>query len=245
MAKVGADAAEYYETVGRLAEEGKTAFHVAVDGRLAAVFAVADPIKPTAIEAVRSLHALGVRVAMITGDDRRTAEAVGRQLRIDDIVAEVTPAGKLEALRGRRERGGIVAFVGDGLNDAPALAEADIGIAIGAGTDVAIEAAEVVLAAADLRSVARAIAISRATLRNIKQNLFWAFAYNVALIPVAAGVLYPATGLLRSPMLAAAAMALSSVFVVSNALRLRSFGRARGSGVRRRPGGALEAAAAE
>ena len=158
---------------------------------------------------------------MITGDAATTARAVADRLGIDHVVAEVMPAGKVDALHQLRADHGAIAFVGDGINDAPALAEADVGIAIGTGTDVAIEAADVVLMAGELDAVVRALAISKATIRNIRQNLFWAFAYNVALIPVAAGVLYPFTGTLLSPMLAAGAMALSSVFVLTNALRLR------------------------
>ncbi|MDZ4069572.1 MAG: HAD-IC family P-type ATPase, partial [Tabrizicola sp.] len=183
---------------------------------------VADPIKPTTPDAIRALHALGVKVAMITGDNARTAKAVEAKLGIDEVVAEVLPEGKVDAVR-RLKGAGRLAYVGDGINDAPALAEADVGVAVGTGTDVAIEAADVVLVSGQLTGVPTAIALSRATMRNIRQNLFWAFAYNAALIPVAAGVLYPGFGILLSPIFAAGAMALSSVFVLGNALRLRSF----------------------
>ena len=164
---------------------------------------------------------MGLRVAMITGDKQATAEAIARETGIDTVIAGVLPEGKVAALDRLRGDGGGLAFVGDGINDAPALAHADVGIAIGTGTDVAIESADVVLMSGDLRGVVNAVEISRATLRNIRQNLFWAFGYNTALIPVAAGILYPAFGVLLSPILAAGAMALSSVFVLSNALRLR------------------------
>jgi len=160
-------------------------------------------------------------VIMITGDNQRTAEAIARQLNIDEVVAEVLPEGKVEAIRNLKARHGSLAFVGDGINDAPALAEADVGLAVGTGTDVAIEAADVVLMSGSLEGVPNAIALSGATIRNIRQNLFWAFAYNTALVPVAAGVLYPFIGVLLSPIFAAGAMALSSVFVLGNALRLR------------------------
>ncbi|MGQ7791529.1 heavy metal translocating P-type ATPase [Faunimonas sp. B44] len=223
MTKLGLDVAVFAETAARLADEGKSPLYAAIDGRLAAILAVADPVKPTTPEAIAALHRLGLKVAMITGDNRRTAEAIARRLGIDEVVAEVLPAGKVEALKRLREGGRRIAFVGDGINDAPALAEADVGIAIGTGTDIAIESADVVLMSGDLRGVPNAIALSQATIRNIKQNLFWAFAYNAALIPVAAGVLYPLSGVLLSPILAAGAMAFSSVFVLGNALRLRGF----------------------
>jgi Au+-exporting ATPase len=187
------------------------------------MMAVADPIKPTTPAAIRALHDLGLKVAMITGDNARTAQAIARQLGIDAVVAEVLPGGKVEAIQRLRKDHGPLAFVGDGINDAPALAEADVGLAIGTGTDIAIEAADVVLMSGRLTGVPDAIALSRATMGNIRQNLFWAFVYNAALIPVAAGALYPAFGILLSPVFAAGAMALSSVFVLGNALRLRRF----------------------
>jgi heavy metal translocating P-type ATPase len=223
MDRLGVDVEALRGTAAALSDEGKTAMYVALDGRAAAVLAVADPIKPSTPAAIAALHALGLRVAMVTGDDARTAHAIAARLGIDEVLAEVLPDGKAEAVRALQAEGRRVAFVGDGINDAPALAQADVGLAIGTGTDVAIESADVVLMSGDLRNVPNAIALSKATLRNIKQNLFWAFAYNVSLIPVAAGVLYPGFGVLLSPVFAAAAMALSSVFVISNALRLRRF----------------------
>jgi Cu+-exporting ATPase len=202
------------------AARGRTPLFAAIDGKIAALFAVADPIKPGTAAAIAALHAQGLEVAMITGDNRATAEAIAKDLRIDRVVAEVLPEGKVAALASLRTKG-PVAFVGDGINDAPALAAADTGIAIGTGTDVAIESADVVLVSGDIGGVVNAFRVSRATMTNIRQNLAWAFGYNVLLIPVAAGVLYPFGGPLLSPMLAAGAMALSSVFVLSNALRLR------------------------
>lgn len=206
-----------------MAEDGKSPLYAALDGRLAAIIAVADPIKPTTPAAIRALHELGLKVAMVTGDNAVTAQAIARQLGIDEVVAEVLPGGKVSAIQSLRAAHGQLAFVGDGINDAPALAEADVGIAIGTGTDIAIEAADVVLISGRLTGVPEAIALSRATMGNIKQNLFWAFVYNAALIPVAAGLLFPSTGILLSPVFAAGAMALSSVFVLGNALRLRRF----------------------
>lgn len=207
----------------QLADEGKSPLYAAIDGRLAAILAVSDPIKESTPQALKALHELGLKVAMVTGDNRRTAQAIARQLGIDEVVAEVLPDGKVEAVKALRQGGRQVAFVGDGINDAPALAEADVGIAIGTGTDVAIESADVVLMSGDLTGVPNAVALSRATLRNIKQNLFWAFAYNTALIPVATGAFFPLFGILLSPVFAAAAMALSSIFVLGNALRLKTF----------------------
>ena len=207
----------------RLADAAKTPIYVAVDGELAAVAAVADPIKESTREALDALHRAGVEVAMVTGDDERTARAIARELGIDRVQAEVLPEDKADAVKQFQADGSTVAFVGDGINDAPALAQADVGIAIGTGTDVAIETGDIVLMGGDVRGVPNAVALSKATLRNIKQNLFWAFAYNVLLIPVAAGVLYPSFGLLLSPALAALAMVFSDLFVVGNALRLRRF----------------------
>ena len=204
-----------------LAARGRSPLYVSIDGQLAGLLGVADPVKAGSPAAVRALQDMGLRVAMITGDSAATAQAIAATLGIDDVVAEVMPDGKVAALGRLRADHGPVAFVGDGINDAPALAAADVGLAIGTGTDVAIETADVVLMSGDLRAVVDALAVSRATLRNIRQNLFWAFGYNAALIPVAAGVLYPLNGTLLSPALAAGAMALSSVFVLSNALRLR------------------------
>lgn len=215
------DAGALVETAEALARDGKTALFAAIDGRAAAVIAVEDPVKPSTPGALAALHALGLETAMITGDSRAAAEAIARRLGIDHVTAEVLPRGKVKAVEALKQAHGATAFVGDGINDAPALAAADIGLAIGTGTDVAIGAADVVLVSGELTGVATAIHLSRKTMRNIRQNLGWAFGYNVVLIPVAAGALYPATGLLLSPMLAAFAMAMSSVFVLSNALRLR------------------------
>jgi Cu+-exporting ATPase len=211
----------------RLAEDGKTPVFVAVDGCPAGIIAIADPVKAGARAAIERLHALGLTVVMLTGDHRHAAEAIARQVGIDRVLAEVLPDGKTEEIRKLQEQGEVVAMVGDGINDAPALARADIGIAMGSGTDVAMEAADITLVKGDLFGVAASIALSKATIRNIKQNLFFAFIYNILGIPLAAGVLYPFTGWLLSPVIASLAMALSSVSVVSNALRLRGFTVAR------------------
>ncbi|MDA7965512.1 heavy metal translocating P-type ATPase [Ruegeria sp.] len=221
MAQNGINLGALAPEAAKQASAGATPLYVAVDGKAAAALAVSDPIKPGTRAALARLHEMGLTLAMITGDNARTAQALADELGIDHVTAEVLPDGKLAAIDALQEKLGPVAFVGDGINDAPALAAADIGIAIGTGTDVAIETADVVLMSGDLRGVANAVEISRRTMRNIRQNLGWAFGYNVVLIPVAAGVLYPFGGHLLSPALAAGAMALSSVFVVSNALRLR------------------------
>lgn len=223
MIQLGLDITPFSHTAQRLGDDGKSPLYVAIDGALAGIIAVADPIKDTTPAAIQALHQLGLKVAMITGDNARTAHAIAKQLGIDEVIAEVLPEGKVNAVQELKAKYGNIAFVGDGINDAPALAQADVGLAIGTGTDVAIESADVVLMSGNLQGVANAIALSKATIGNIHQNLFWAFAYNTLLIPVAAGALYPAYGILMSPIFAAGAMALSSVFVLGNALRLRRF----------------------
>jgi Cu+-exporting ATPase len=209
------------EKAEALRAEGQTVMFVAVDGRLAGLLGVADPIKETTPEAIRQLHAEGLRIVMLTGDNRTTAEAVAKRLGIDELVAEVLPEQKVNEIKRFQTEGRKVAMAGDGVNDAPALAQAQVGIAMGTGTDVAMESAGVTLVKGDLRGIVRAKRLSDATMRNIRQNLFFAFAYNTLGIPIAAGVLYPVFGLLLSPMIAAAAMSISSVSVVGNALRLR------------------------
>ncbi|MCB1492546.1 MAG: heavy metal translocating P-type ATPase [Rhodobiaceae bacterium] len=221
MADLGAATGSLDGEAEALAADGNTVFFVAVDGQAAALVAIADPVRDTTPAAIAALHWLGAEVVMMTGDGTATARAVAGRLGIDRVFADMLPDGKADAVAKLKAEGNRVAFVGDGINDAPALATADIGIAIGAGTDIAIESADVVLMANDLGGVAKAIALSRATMRNIRENLGWAFGYNVVLIPLAAGAFYPLFGWLLSPMIAAGAMALSSVFVVSNALRLK------------------------
>ena len=223
MTARGIDIGGFAAKAVELADRGESPVYAARDGRAVALISVADAVKATTPAAIEALKARGLRLAMITGDDARTARAIARDLGIDEVVAEVTPEGKVAALHALKAKGRL-AFVGDGINDAPALAEADVGVAMGTGTEVAIEAADVVLVGGRLPALDLAIGLSRATMGNIRQNLFWAFAYNAALIPVAAGVLYPAFGLLLSPVLAAGAMALSSVFVLTNALRLKRYG---------------------
>ena len=211
------------EAAGLLAEEGKTALYIAADGRLLGLVAAADQVKETSAQAIREMEKMGLSVVMLTGDNERTAKAIQRQLGISRVVAEVLPQDKEREVRRLQEEGHKVAMVGDGINDAPALARADVGIAIGAGTDVAIESADIVLMKSDLLDAAAAIQLSRAVIKNIKENLFWAFFYNALGIPLAAGVFYPFLGWQLSPMFGSAAMSFSSVFVVSNALRLKGF----------------------
>jgi Cu+-exporting ATPase len=211
------------ERAAQLSAEGKTPMFVAVDGTVAGIIAVADTLKENSAEAIEALHRLGLEVVMLTGDNRRTADVIAKSLGIDRVIAEVLPEQKAQVIQDLQAEGKTVAMVGDGINDAPALAQADVGIAIGTGTDVAMESADITLISGDLRGVVTAIALSKATIRNIKQNLFWAFAYNTILIPVAAGILFPFLGILLNPIFAAAAMGLSSITVVSNALRLRRF----------------------
>jgi Cu+-exporting ATPase len=221
MEELGVDVDTVSAEAERLRGDGATVFFVAMGGRAAGIVAVADPVKETTLEAVRMLQAEGVHVVMLTGDNRTTAEAVARRLGIDEVIAEVLPEDKQKVVERLKVEGRHVAMAGDGVNDAPALAAAEVGIAMGTGTDVAIESAGVTLLGGDLMGIVRARHLSRAVMKNIRQNLFFAFAYNAAGVPVAAGVLYPFFGILLSPVIAAAAMALSSVSVVGNALRLR------------------------
>jgi P-type Cu+ transporter len=223
MREWAVDTAPLAAAASRFAADAKTPIFVAADGVLAGVIAVADPLDPAAPEAIATLRRLGLDVTMLTGDDRRTAEAVARAAGIDRVIAEVLPEQKVDAVKALQDGGRVVAMVGDGVNDAPALAQADVGIAIGSGTDIAIEASDITLMRGDLAGVGQAVALSRRTMRTMKQNLFWALVYNVVGIPIAAGVLYPVLGIQLSPILASAAMALSSVSVVSNSVRLRGY----------------------
>ena len=215
------DAGDLAAKAEELRADAQTVMFVVVDGKASGIVGVADPIKTSTPDAIKQLHAEGVRIVMLTGDSRTTAETVARKLGIDEVVAEVLPDQKVNAVQRFQTAGRVVAMAGDGINDAPALAQADVGIAMGTGTDVAMMSAEVTLVKGDLRGIARARALSRATMQNIKQNLFFAFVYNSVGVPIAAGLLYPFFGILLSPMIAAAAMSFSSVSVIANALRLR------------------------
>lgn len=221
MEEQGVELSELQEQHQQLAASGKTPLYFAQGSRLLGTIAVADTVKPTSKAAIEKLKAMGLKVIMLTGDNTATAEAIRRQVGLDEAIAQVLPQDKERHVRQMQEQGHVVAMVGDGINDAPALARANVGIAIGAGTDVALEAADMVLIKSDLQDVARAISLSKSVMKNIKENLFWAFIYNTIGIPLATGLLYPAFGLLLNPMLAAAAMSCSSVSVVTNALRLR------------------------
>jgi len=222
MEELGLSAQSLQVEADRLRDEGKTAMYVALDGKLAGMIAVSDPIKPTTKVAIDALHAAGLRIIMATGDNERTARSVAQALGIDEVRADVLPEDKKALIDALKAEGKAVAMAGDGVNDAPALAAADVGIAMATGADVAVESAGITLVKGDLMGIVRARKLAQATLRNIKQNLFFAFAYNAAGVPIAAGILYPITGMLLSPMIAAAAMSLSSVSVIGNALRLRS-----------------------
>jgi Cu+-exporting ATPase len=223
MDESGIDMTQLTSIADALAAEGKTPMYVAVDGDPAGIITVADRIKPTSAAAIKRLQSMGVEIILLTGDNKRTADAIAAKLGISDVRAEVLPEDKAAEVSAQQQRGRKVAMVGDGINDAPALAQADLGIAIGSGTDVAIESADIVLMHSDLMDVPRAVDLSKRTIRNIKQNLFWAFGYNVVGIPIAAGLLYLFGGPLLSPIIAAACMSLSSVSVLTNALRLRRY----------------------
>jgi Cu+-exporting ATPase len=223
MEELGIDTIPLQQDKERLEYLGKTAIWIAVDGKIQGLMGIADAIKPTSIQAVRALQKLGLEVVMLTGDNQRTAEAIANEVGIRRILAEVRPDQKAATVKKLQSKGHIVAMVGDGINDAPALAQADVGMAIGTGTDVAIASCDITLISGDLRRIVTAIELSRATIRNIRQNLFFAFIYNVAGIPIAACILFPIFGWLLNPIIAGAAMAFSSVSVVTNALRLRNF----------------------
>jgi Cu+-exporting ATPase len=221
LEELGVEAEAVSEKAERLRQDGQTVMFLVVDGKPAGLLGVADPIKETTPEAVELLHKEGIRIVMLTGDMRTTADVVARKLNIDEVIAEVLPDQKADAVKKLQAEGRVVAMAGDGINDAPALAQAHVGIAMGTGTDVAMESAGVTLVKGDLRGIVRARRLSRATMRNIKQNLFFAFVYNALGVPIAAGVLYPFVGILLSPIFAAAAMTFSSISVIGNALRLR------------------------
>jgi Cu+-exporting ATPase len=220
LEELSVGAGDLWDQSEELRRDGQTVMFVVVDGAVAGVLGVADPVKQSTPEAIRMLHEDGIKIIMVTGDNRTTAEAVAKKLGIDEVHAEVLPEQKIEVIRDLQRKGRIVAMAGDGINDAPALAQAHVGIAMGTGTDVAIESAGVTLVKGDLRGIVRARKLSRATMRNIRQNLFFAFIYNVLGIPIAAGLLYPFFGVLLSPVIASVAMTFSSVSVISNALRL-------------------------
>jgi Cu+-exporting ATPase len=221
MQEYGIPTAGLSAAAASLADQGRTPMFISLNGTLAGIVAVADPIRPTSREAVARLTGMGLDVVLLTGDNERTARAIASDAGIAQVVAGVMPEGKVAEISRLQEQGRVVAMVGDGINDAPALARADVGIAMGTGTDVAIESASVTLVKGDLRGIVRARRLSRATMRNIRENLFFAFVYNALGVPIAAGVLYPALGLLLSPIVASAAMTFSSVSVIANALRLR------------------------
>lgn len=221
LSERGIDTPDLQKRADSLRQEGQTVMFAAIDGRPSGLLGVADPIKSSTLEAIRTLRSEGIRIVMITGDNHTTASAIAKKLAIDDFHADVLPDGKSEVVKQLQSQGRVVAMAGDGINDAPALAQADVGIAMGTGTDVAIESGGVTLVKGDLRGIVRARRLGRATMKNIRQNLFFAFIYNSVGIPLAAGVLYPILGLLLSPMIAAAAMSFSSVSVIANSLRLQ------------------------
>ena len=223
MRRSGIDLSAVNDAAVRMADQGKTPLYVAIDGHLSAQFAVADPVKPGSPAAITAPRDLGLQKAMLTGDHHRTAQVIAQEVGIERVLAEVLPDQKASEIKRLQSGGKRVTFVGDGINDAPALAQAVVGIAIGTGTDIAVETADVVLMSGDLRGVVNAVELSRTTLRTPRANFFWAYAYNVAVVPVAAGVLFPLLGILLNPILAAAAMSVSNLFVVTNNLRLRNY----------------------
>ena len=218
----GLDFAEYEAEANEIANRGQTPMFVGLDGKVIGIVSVADTVKETSVEAICKIKELGIEVHMLTGDNRLTADYIGKKVGVDHVIAEVLPNDKASVVETLQKQGKCVMMVGDGINDAPALVQADVGVAIGSGSDIALDSSDVVLMKSDLQDVYKAIKLSKATIRNIKQNLFWAFFYNVCGLPIAAGVLYPINGMLLSPIIGGLAMSFSSVFVVSNALRLRN-----------------------